>query len=455
MAVPKADGSLPLDLSVALQYGSGQGLTVLYEWLKDITLNHMHPNIPYKGGADIIPTCGNTDGWNKVLETLTNEWSEDLHPIYERQFVLAETFCYTSAIGSAKARGLGVVPVNSDDDGFLPSSLELVLSQWDYAYGKRPHLMYTVSMGQNPTGGVISHARRREIYAICQKYDVIIVEDEPYWFLQYTSPEEQFGGKSSGYEFLDSLTQSYLNIDVEGRVIRLDTFSKNVAPGCRLGWITAQPNIVERILRLTESSTQQPSGFVQTMVYKMLADWGKDGWIHWMESLRDTYGERQKIMCDLLESKQVMVNVSTSHADWSHVQKTNLYEFVRPKGGMFVWIKVNFDSHPLRQEFSATQLSGAFWAFLTEEPNLVLASPGSMFCPTETIQKSLGPYYYRVCFAAIPTEDIGPVSERFGTAAQSFWEIQDPRRIKELIPDIAELMTIQEMTTSGLGPLGC
>lgn len=123
-------------------------------------------------------------------------------------------------------------------------------------------------MGHNPTSGVLSLARRREIYALCSKYDVIIVEDDPYWYLQYPSAdilEAQSRGlerksnddrsslpegwKSSGYPFLDSLVPSYLNIDVDGRVIRLDTFSKTVAPGCRLGWITAQPDFVERFVR--------------------------------------------------------------------------------------------------------------------------------------------------------------------------------------------------------------
>lgn len=119
-------------------------------------------------------------------------------------------------------------------------------------------------MGHNPTGGVLSLQRRKEIYALCCKYDIIIVEDDPYWYLQFPSAaveEARSRGhaaqavepykpvKSSGYEFLDSLVPSYLSIDTEGRVIRLDTFSKTVAPGCRLGWITAQPALIERFNR--------------------------------------------------------------------------------------------------------------------------------------------------------------------------------------------------------------
>lgn len=124
-------------------------------------------------------------------------------------------------------------------------------------------------MGHNPTGGVLSVQRRREIYALCCKYDIIIVEDDPYWYLQYasaaalearsrglatpaaTTPSTAAGlpPRSSGFDFIDALVPSYLSIDTQGRVIRLDTFSKTVAPGCRLGWITAQPMFIERLLR--------------------------------------------------------------------------------------------------------------------------------------------------------------------------------------------------------------
>jgi DNA-binding transcriptional MocR family regulator len=139
--------------------------------------------------------------------------------------------------------------------------------------------------------------RRREIYALCQQYDIIIVEDDPYWYLQYPSARTEpvpTPPKSSGYAFLDSLMPSYLSLDVDGRVVRLDTFSKTIAPGCRLGWVTAQPAIIERLLRITETSTQQPSGFVQGMVAELVVGpleggngkggmmdgkgWAVDGW---------------------------------------------------------------------------------------------------------------------------------------------------------------------------------
>lgn len=111
-------------------------------------------------------------------------------------------------------------------------------------------------------------------------------------------------GRSSGYDFLDSLVPSYLSLDTEGRVVRLDTFSKTVAPGSRLASITAQPAVIERLARITEATTQQPPGFVQSMVAGMIigkqddgeqarglktadiSGWQMDSWVRWLESLR-------------------------------------------------------------------------------------------------------------------------------------------------------------------------
>jgi len=109
-------------------------------------------------------------------------------------------------------------------------------------------------MGQNPTSGVLSLARRKEIYKLCQKYDIMIIEDDPYWYLQYPSAKaaniasgrtskpadttHDASKKSSGFDFLDSLVPSYLAVDIDGRVVRLDTFSKTIAPGCRMGWVS-------------------------------------------------------------------------------------------------------------------------------------------------------------------------------------------------------------------------
>jgi DNA-binding transcriptional MocR family regulator len=226
-------------------------------------------------------------------------------------------------------------------------------------------------MGQNPTGGLLSVQRRKEIYAICQRFDVLIVEDDPYWYLQYPSAnsfsrlsdDDATTRKSSGFPFLDSLVPSYLSVDTDGRVIRLDTFSKTVAPGCRLGWVTAQPKVIERILRITESSTQQPSGFVQAMVAELIvgpqgseddgrggnkdgSGWKADGWVRWLEGLRTQYEKRMNTMCDILEEGRDVLRMGRRGSlsaltlddevdsrresdEWAVIETSRMYDFVR------------------------------------------------------------------------------------------------------------------------------
>lgn len=302
--------------------------------------------------------------------------------------------------------------------------------------------------GQNPTGRTLSLERRREIYALCQKYDVIIIEDDPYWNLQYPSAYKTASkepnvrcnynahGKSSGYDFLDSLVPSYLSVDVDGRVVRLDTFSKTVAPGCRLGWITAQPAIIERLARITETSTQQPSGFVQSMVAELILgqqddstgsgkdeqSWKMDGWVRWLAGLRAGYERRMQVMCNILDDgKHIIRDGSAGYETWEIVDKVQMYEFSWPTGGMFVWLKACLETHPLHSKYRPEKLSRALWAHLIRKPYLCLAAPGTMFASTPESVDDAVPYM-RLCFAAIGESEVSDISQRLVDGFRSFWQ---------------------------------
>ena len=353
-------------------------------------------------------------------------------------------------------------------------------------------------MGQNPTSGVLSLQRRREIYAVCCKHDVIIVEDDPYWYLQFPSSTASNttttshpgntsfnpnvamfangephpdGWKSSGFPFLDSLVPSFISIDTEGRVIRLDTFSKTVAPGCRLGWLSAQPALVERILRVTETSTQQPSGFVQSMIAELIlgpdhkgldnaskggkgglpagTGWKAAGWIRWLEGLRGNYERRKNKMCDILSANDTLVKsgrrgslaaaVDDDEEEWSVIEKTRILSFTNPVGGMFLWLHINFAAHPLYNTYAKTdslpRLSHALWIFWTTKPYLALVAPGTMFSPTPEISAAEGWQFFRLCFAAINEEDLGPVSKRVAEGVNAFFRIKEKRVVEELLEE--------------------
>lgn len=353
--------------------------------------------------------------------------------------------------------------------------------------------------------------RRKDIYAVCSKYDVIIVEDEPYWYLQFPSAavEEaksrgtpapppppplgrQRGRPSSGYPFLDSLDPSFVSIDTDGRVIRLDTFSKTVAPGCRLGWITAQPAVIERFERITECTTAQPSGFVQGLISELVlgpskqnqaaksafsrllssssrgdraaaaaaaafTGWDTSGWVRWLEGLRGAYERRMVRMCRILDAGATLVTASPADlslsddddegSEWSAlaVSKTTLYSFRWPRGGMFIWLRMHFESHPLWMAsgpssklpvVDGSALGGALAVYLTAKPFLVLVSPGSVFSANDEIRKAEAWAYYRICFAAEAEERVGLAAERFVEGVRRFWEVTDVKMVEKLLEEL-------------------
>ncbi|KAL4804927.1 pyridoxal phosphate-dependent transferase [Aspergillus unguis] len=467
-AVPKK-----IDVATALQYGTAVGLPPLATFVNQFVREHLHPNVPYARGPDTLLTTGATDGLSKAIEAFTETWNPDRDPVHLRQGILCEEFVYMNAIQSVQPRGLNIAPVAMDAEGMLPygpGGLSDVLKNWDFRRGRRPHLLYTITIGQNPTGGTLSIERRKEIYVICQAYDVIIIEDDPYWNLQYPSAQElqglfrniyvkpsilrcnyNAGKKSSGYEFLDSLVPSYLSMDTDGRVVRLDTFSKTIAPGCRLGWITAQPAIIERLTRIAELSTQAPSGFVQAMIAELILGqqvddepaasrkgsdpkpWKMDGWVRWLEGLRAGYESRMQHMCTGLEEGKFAVidsnslsgALSSDEDTWEVVDKVQMYDFSWPTGGMFVWLKVNYENHPLRQQYKPERLAKALWNHLMQKPHLCLLGPGAMFSPTEEVQTLRGYQYFRLCFAAVPADDVTPITQRVVDGFRTFWQRKD------------------------------
>ncbi|KAL6251639.1 hypothetical protein RBB50_001849 [Rhinocladiella similis] len=475
-----------IDLTTALQYGTAQGYPPLYAFIRSFAQNNLHPNVPYKGGVEVILTCGSTDGFSKAIECFSNIWDEERDWIREREGLLCEEFAYMNAIQTAKPRGLNVVPVAIDDEGMVAygkGGLEEVMGNWDKNKGKRPHLMYTVTMGQNPTSGLLSVKRRREIYGLCQKYDIIIVEDDPYWYLQYPSANElsikargkavsenypatsahnyntSSGGKSSGFPFLDSLVPSYLSIDVDGRVVRLDTFSKTVAPGCRLGWITTQPAVCERLQRITETTTQQPSGFVQSLIAELImgpsskgdpgkggssdgSGWKVDGWVRWLEGLRGNYERRMQAMSSILEDGKFLIHDSrrpstASEDDYEYqmLHKTQMYDFSYPMAGMFLWMRAHYETHPLYSKVDNQRLAQALWVFMTTDDYLVLLSPGSLFCPTQEIAEKKGWQYFRLCFAAIDEDILKKKTKAVVDSFTDFWAIDDVKTIDKLLED--------------------
>lgn len=351
-------------------------------------------------------------------------------------FVLVEEFTYPSALEAMHPLQVQTIGVKMDREGMLDTALEDILSGWDnswHARGKRPKVMYTVtylrktslsylfSVGQNPTGGTLSLERRKKIYALCQKYDVLIVEDDPYYFLQMPD----YGSKAvypiSESDFLDSLIPSYLRIDVDGRVLRCDSFSKVIAPGSRAGWITAAPIFIERLTRHAEVSTQATSGWAQTFIAKLLVDeWKMPGWIEWLRGLGFEYTKRRDYIVGAMNKEfEIESAEDVEQGDYVVVHAPKpLISFVPPMAGMFLWIRVALEQHPRYDGTNSIELMDQLWKRIAVTEDLLIA-PGRMFAATDE-QRDEAAKYFRVAFSVGEKDEVDEMVKRFGRAVRWF-----------------------------------
>lgn len=299
------DGTSEYDLSIALNYGQSTGSAQMMRFITEHT--ELVYNPPYADWK-VCQTVGSTGALEQALRMLCDKARGDS--------VLTEEYSFSTALETIAPLGIKAFGVRMDDQGLLPEDMDAILSNWDEGArgARRPHVLYTVPSGQNPTGATQSAERRAAVYAVCQKHDVYIIEDEPYYFLQMDpySPGAGPGASSSSppnpaaeslEDFLAKLVPSLLSMDIDGRVLRMDSFSKVLVPGARLGWITASAQIVERYIRHAEVANQGPSGFSQAILWKLLDEtWGHEGYLRWLASLRTHYTRRRDMLLAACEA---------------------------------------------------------------------------------------------------------------------------------------------------------
>ena len=119
--------------------------------------------------------------------------------------------------------------------------------------------MYINPTGANPTGTVLPLDRRRQIYEIASKYDLLILEDDPYYYLQFNNGNR---------------VPSFYSMDVDGRVLRFDSFSKILSSGLRLGFVTGPKPLIERIMLHMQVSSMHTTSLSQFIAYDLLNKWG-------------------------------------------------------------------------------------------------------------------------------------------------------------------------------------
>ena len=224
-------------------------------------------------------------------------------------------------------------------------------------------------------------SRAKAIYAVAQKHDLIIVEDDPYFWLTYdsygineqrTAPDEDERLALKDVHCLDtfrrSLAKCYLSIDVDGRVLRADSFSKAFAPGMRTGWLTGNAYFIERIQRISETDVQEINGLSQAFFAQLLTEpednlcngsWGVEGFARWIHSLRKAYQAKRDRLVDSV----------SMHCSQKHIRCHPV-----PTSGMFLWLEVQLQNHADFKKSSTAQLMQRLWDLCIDEQVLILQS---------------------------------------------------------------------------------
>lgn len=183
---------------------------------------------------------------------------------------------YTGIMASARPLGRRIIGVESDSEGMLATALDTLCQQLHSPAGPTPRVVYLTPTGSNPTGVTISAQRRHDIYGVCCKHNLFIIEDDPYIYLRM--PDRIEADLSvDDMPGMAIVEPSFLSLDVQGRVVRLDSFSKIFAPAARTGWITARRELLDKMVMAAEVLTWALSALTQTVVWQMLREWGEAG----------------------------------------------------------------------------------------------------------------------------------------------------------------------------------
>eukprot|EP01134_Creolimax_fragrantissima_P005789 CFRG5789T1 len=342
------------DLEEALQYSPTPGLPKLVDFWTQLIQKEHSPSDAHAWGVGV--TTGSQDGLAKIFDMFLDENSA----------LLVENPTYSGALASIVPLGCNLVGVPTDADGVIPSELDTILCNWNVQTdGVQPKVLYTIPTGSNPTGATLTLERRKELLSLASKHNLLIIEDDPYYYLQFTKER----------------CTSLFSLCTDGRVIRLDSISKLISSGLRIGFITAPTQILQRVMLHQQSSTLMTCGVSQALVYSLLKQWGSDGFEAHVQKVVDLYAARR-------ESFMASANKYI----------TGKAEFHAPTAGMFVWFKL----------FGVEDSTDIIKTKAVERK--VLMVPGKAFTPGG------GPSpYVRATFSTASPEDMEEAMKRFGS----------------------------------------
>lgn len=338
--------------SEALGYGAEAGPGPLLDWLRD-HLARIDQRAP--DDDELMVTAGNSQGLDLAATVFTRGGD----------VALVEVPTYHLALGILHDHDLEIVGVETDDDGLRLDSLADTIERLQTA-GRRVRLLYTIPTFGNPTGRTMPLERRRAIAALSRQHDLVVVEDDAYRELAFEGlPPPSIGA-----------------VDPGAPIIRLGSFSKTLAPGLRLGWMTGPASLVRRVVI---GGLVMSGGGLNPLIGLTVAEFAAAGsYERNVEHLRRTYRAR----CDVF--------VAALRAAIPEAR------FAIPTGGYFVWLRLpgEIDS---REVLPAAEAGGLTYV------------PGALFDASGSLDRS----WLRLAFTRYGEEDLALGARRLGRLVDS------------------------------------
>lgn len=295
----------------ALQYSVSEGYTPLREQIKKYVKEKFNIGTDED---DVLITSGAQQANDMACKIFCNEGD----------YIACDETCFIGSLSSFKSNNINIIGIPMDKDGMIPEKLEEAVKQ-----NSRIKVLYLIPNFQNPTGSTLPLERRKSIYEIAKKNNIIIVEDNPYG-------ELRFHGEH---------VPSFKSFDTDGIVCYSGSFSKVVAPGLRVGFMIANKKIVDRGTLLKQFTDVHTNILAQMIIYELYKKYDMDAHIKKIQTL---YGDKCSYMCSLIRE---------------NFPKTVICH--EPDGGMFVWctdtsgkLKVEELVQKLVSEYKVAIISG-------------------------------------------------------------------------------------------------
>lgn len=276
-----------------LQYGATRG----YRPLLDVVVGLMAERGIRSSVEQVIVTTGSQQGLDLVARVLCDPGD----------VLLVELPSYVGAISAFQNLGAELVGVPQESDGVDLDALASTLARLRTA-GRRVKGLYTVPNFQNPTGLLVSQAKRRALLEWAAREDLLLIEDDPYrdlYFEDVTSAAD---------------TRPIAADDHEGRVIYLSSFSKTLAPGFRTAWLSAPAPLAARFELAKQSVDLCTSAFDQRMISEACR---RGVLTAQLPRLRAAYGAKRRVM------EAALTEHLAGRVTWPS-----------PRGGFFLWTRL-------------------------------------------------------------------------------------------------------------------